>query len=492
MHRYYPLLYRLFTYKVVLFYSIIMFGLGALVSQAVRGSYDENVPVTTVEPAEVAPEVPIAYPALDDVSEQMLAGQVEKATTASIALSEPETDALTKETVTMPEDEVERHAWLTRLRDSQQAQEYDVDMTIRRGDTVGDMLQKIGVGAQDVHEVSVAVNKVYSLRQLRAGQRIVASLKEDAGDTLKLSGLRIDLPEKYIEAKRTEDGAFNVASEEKQLTEQLVRAEGTIQSSLLGLASSLGIPHNIMAQVISAYSFDVDFQRDIHDGSKFELLYKIAYDHEGREVGAGEVQYASLDVAGHAIKIFQYKTLDGRGDFYREDGRSVRKALMKTPINGAVLSSRYGPRRHPILGYNRMHKGVDFAAPTGTPIFAAGDGRIDFIGRKGGYGKYLRIRHNGKYSTAYAHLSRYAKGMKNGTRVRQGQVVAYVGTTGASTGPHLHYEILVNGTQVNPLAVKVASGKKLSGDELVAFKQKQTELYQTFASLPVKKQLAKR
>ena len=216
MHRYYPLLYRLFTYKVVLFYSIIMFGLGALVSQAVRGSYDENVPVTTVEPAEVAPEVPIAYPALDDVSEQMLAGQVEKATTASIALSEPETDALTKETVTMPEDEVERHAWLTRLRDSQQAQEYDVDMTIRRGDTVGDMLQKIGVGAQDVHEVSVAVNKVYSLRQLRAGQRIVASLKEDAGDTLKLSGLRIDLPEKYIEAKRTEDGAFNVASEENQ------------------------------------------------------------------------------------------------------------------------------------------------------------------------------------------------------------------------------------------------------------------------------------
>jgi len=178
----------------------------------------------------------------------------------------------------------------------------------------------------------------------------------------------------------------------------------------------------------------------------------------------------------HRIEVYRFTPSDGRTDYFKPNGESIRRALLRTPIDGARISSGFGMRKHPILGYSRMHKGIDFAAPTGTPIFAAGDGVITQIGRNGGYGNYIRIRHNSRYSTAYAHISRFAKGIRKGSRVRQGQVIAYVGSTGRSTGPHLHYEVLVEGKQTNPRSIKLPTGQILEGEDLKAFQAAKTEI----------------
>jgi murein DD-endopeptidase MepM/ murein hydrolase activator NlpD len=188
-------------------------------------------------------------------------------------------------------------------------------------------------------------------------------------------------------------------------------------------------------------------------------------------VRGGEVLFASLKLRGRQVHAYRYEHADGTTGYYDIDGRSLRKWLMRTPIDGARLSSGFGPRRHPILGYNRMHRGVDFAAPTGTPIYAAGDGVLTKAGRKGSYGNYIQIRHNDEFSTAYAHMSRFADGIKKGARVRQGQIIAYVGSTGRSTGPHLHYEVLQNGQQINPMSIKPQNAARLAGTDLERFRR---------------------
>ena len=201
----------------------------------------------------------------------------------------------------------------------------------------------------------------------------------------------------------------------------------------------------------------------------FSVLYEVLLDKKDKPVGYGSVIYASLNLSNSVTSIFRHEFADGSSDYFEETGKSVRKALMKTPINGARLSSGYGMRKHPIQGYNKMHRGLDFAAPIGTPIMAAGDGIIEKIGRYNSYGKYIRIRHNNTYSTAYAHLSGYAKNLRKNSRVKQGQVIGYVGSTGRSTGPHLHYEILSGGKQINPTKVKLPSGRQIKESELVEF-----------------------
>lgn len=372
-------------------------------------------------------------------------------------------------------------------------QEYEVDVIVRRGDTFGELLLKAGVQQEEVHAVSGAINDVYNLRQLKIGQKVMLTLREqENGGELALQALRMDWPDRYIEATRKDQGGFSASESTKELAGEFLRASGTIQSSLLGLASSLDIPAGVMMDVIAAYSFDVDFQRDIQPGNAFEVIYKMHYNKEGAEVGSGELHYASLTVNNENIRIYRFETKDGEVDFYREDGRSIHKTLMKTPINGAVVSSRYGPRKHPVLGYTRMHKGIDFAAPTGTPIYAAGDGRIDFVGKHGGHGKYIRIQHNSQYATAYGHMSRFAKGMVRNKRVKQGQVIGYVGSTGISTGPHLHYEVVMYGKQVNPMTVKIPPGRKLAGADLAAFQETQNAVNQLLATLPVKARVAQR
>jgi len=204
----------------------------------------------------------------------------------------------------------------------------------------------------------------------------------------------------------------------------------------------------------------------------------------GELVHAGQVRYALLELSGKPIRIYHYVPSDGKADFFDPRGESVRKSLLRTPIDGARLSSGFGMRQHPILGYTAMHRGVDFAAPTGTPIQAAGNGTIEMVGTNGGYGNYIRIRHTNAYATAYAHLSGFAKGLRKGNRVSQGQVIGFLGSTGSSTGPHLHYEVLSGGNQINPLSIKVAASRKLEGKELERYRAHLREIDAILRAVP--------
>ena len=232
------------------------------------------------------------------------------------------------------------------------------------------------------------------------------------------------------------------------------------------------LPKEIFSELIKILGFSIDFQRELRKGDVFETLYSQNVDLITNEIIESKpIHYISANLKDNHLKFYNFKTRDGKSDFYDQDGKSSKKTLMKTPLNGAKLSSGFGNRRHPILGFTKMHKGVDFAAPIGTPIFAAGDGIIEYSGWKGAYGKYIRIKHNSTFKTAYAHLSKIYK--KKGTRIKQGDVIGTLGSTGRSTGPHLHYEILISGRQVNPLRVKLPSGKHIPKNELKRFNKKQ-------------------
>jgi murein DD-endopeptidase MepM/ murein hydrolase activator NlpD len=221
--------------------------------------------------------------------------------------------------------------------------------------------------------------------------------------------------------------------------------------------------------MIRAFSYDVDFQRDIQPGDKFEVMYERLVDKTGQVVREGDILFASMTLSDDIMPIYRYTDGAGNPDYYNPKGESVRKALLRTPVDGAKITSGFGMRMHPILGFTKMHKGVDFSVRTGTPVMAAGSGTIDYAGAFGAYGYYVRIKHDAIHSTAYAHLSRFAQGIRVGKHVTQGQTVAFSGATGRATGPHLHYEVLVNNAQVNPMSVKFQSGNKLTGGELQRF-----------------------
>ena len=269
-----------------------------------------------------------------------------------------------------------------------------------------------------------------------------------------------------------------------------VRAMAIISSTLYSAAIKTGMPVDVLIEMIRAYSYDVDFQRDIQQGDKFEAIYEKKVDENGNYVRGGAILYASLTVSSRTLTIYRYKTTDGEVDLFNEKGHSVHKTLMITPIDGARLSSGYGMRRHPIKGYSRMHKGLDFAAPTGTPIMAAGDGVVEYAGRKSGYGNYIRLRHANEYQTVFGHMSKFASGIRKGVRVKQGQVIGYVGSTGLSTGPHLHYEVLHRGKNVNPAMIKTTPGRTLEGEEMERFLKVKGGLETLYASLEKEDKLA--
>jgi murein DD-endopeptidase MepM/ murein hydrolase activator NlpD len=234
----------------------------------------------------------------------------------------------------------------------------------------------------------------------------------------------------------------------------------------------------------------VDFQRDIQPGDQFDIVFENLYTEDGQVARKGDVIFSSLTLGDQHFNIYRHTTIDGKTDYFNENGFSVRKELLRTPLNVAHITSGFGVRRHPVLGYTKMHKGIDFSASTGTPIFAAGNGIIEEIGRKGTYGNYVRIKHNATFSTAYAHASRFAKELHKGDRVAQGDVIAYVGSTGRATGPHLHYEVMIDNKQINPLSVKVSPGLKLAGMELDRFKQYKQRLETLLARTPNQTELA--
>ncbi len=344
----------------------------------------------------------------------------------------------------------------------------DRALTVERGQTMMELLLKAGIGREEANAAIVALSDVYEPRRLKAGQEIRVSfaptLTQDSVGRL-VAILLNESVERDIQVTRAPDGDFTASEIARPLSVAVERHAGVIRSSLYEAGSEAGVPLPVMAEMIRAMSFDIDFQRDIQAGDGFELAYEQFRDGDGRPAKTGTIFYAGLTLNGKPLDIYSFTTKDGRSDFYTATGDSVRKALLRTPVDGFRVSSGFGMRKHPILGYSKLHKGVDFAAPTGAPIYAAGDGVVEQAGRKGAYGNYVRLKHNGAYRTAYAHLSRFAKGMKVGRRVRQGEIIGYVGTTGRSTGPHLHYEVIVSGKQINPLSVKLPTGEKLTGAE---------------------------
>ncbi len=368
-------------------------------------------------------------------------------------------------------------------------------ITVQRGDTLMDILMRAGIRPAEAHAAITALRQIYDPRRLRAGQELVitAAHEDAAADAPRqLLALAFELSfEHEIEVVRDQDGAFASAKRERPTHRQMVHRAGTINDSLYLAAQRSELPHDLIVELIKLFSWDVDFQRDIHPGNAFETLFEeISLASNAATVRSGDLLYARLTLSGRELEAYRFARADGGVDFYDRTGKSLRKFLLRTPVDGARLSSRFGPRRHPILGYNRMHKGIDFAAPTGTPIYAAGGGRVVAAARNGGYGNYIRIDHTGEYATAYAHLSRFAKGISRGRRVEQGQVIGFVGSTGASTGPHLHYEVLRNGTQINPLGIKYPPSTQLAGKDLEQFQQEMARIDRLRRQLGTETQVA--
>lgn len=345
-------------------------------------------------------------------------------------------------------------------------------VTVARGDTLMKLLTKNAVDTREAHAAIEALSAVYNPRRMQIGQLFELSLEKpaDNADTPSLVALSFKAdPVRTIQVRYTDDGAYTADVKEKALQGGDAFGAGTIVSSLYEAAVDADIPVAVLHDMIRIFSFDVDFQRDIQPGDRFEVLYDEQRTGDGTVVLTGDIAYAAMTLSGKELAYYRYTPKSGVTDYFDRKGQSVRKTLMRTPVNGARLSSGYGKRKHPILGFTKMHRGTDFAAPTGTPIMAAGDGVIDYIGRNGAYGKYVRIRHNSTYKTAYAHMSGFKRGLTKGSRVKQGETIGYIGTTGRSTGPHLHYEVLENGRQRNPMSVKLPAGEKLRGAEMKRF-----------------------
>jgi murein DD-endopeptidase MepM/ murein hydrolase activator NlpD len=348
------------------------------------------------------------------------------------------------------------------------------------------MLVEAGAGRRDAYDAIVAMSEVFKPRYLMPGQEISVTLRPstvpDVPDAL-VSIKLIESVERDVVVRRGDDGSYVAEIIDHPLTVDIAAGEGVIEASLFLAGEAAGIPPGVLALLIQVYSFDVDFQRDIRKGDGFSVMYERYLDENGNVVRSGNILRASMTLSGKQRSLYRFVTAKGVTDYYDDEGKSARRTLMRTPINGARLSSGFGNRRHPILGFTKMHTGTDFAAPRGTPIYAAGNGTVELAGRKGGYGLYVRLRHNGTYKTAYGHMSGIARGVRRGKRVTQGQVIGYVGSTGRSTGNHLHYEVLRNGRFINSRRMHLPSGKALKGADLEAFQLARGEADERFAAL---------
>ena len=373
-------------------------------------------------------------------------------------------------------------------------------VSVGRGDTLMGLLTESGAARADAHRAIAAMTPLQDPRKVRAGQELELAFEEyvtktEEGESeisrrLTAVSMKTDV-DRHVTVSRTDEGDYAGMEVIAELETGHVQARGTINSSLFLAAADAGIPAALTVEMIRMYSYDIDFQREIRQGDTFEVFFTREYDEDGTPVREGDVLYASMNVRGKERRLWRHEPSDGGNwDYFDEQGRSMRKFLMKTPIDGARISSSFGNRRHPILGYTRLHAGTDFAAPSGTPIYAAGSGTIEMAQRNGSFGNYVRIRHANGYQTAYAHMRGYGRGIRKGVRVRQGQVIGYVGTTGRSTGPHLHYEVIHNGNKVNPQRIRVPTGRTLSGQQLAAFQEARTSINTMMAEAPSMTQLA--
>ena len=346
---------------------------------------------------------------------------------------------------------------------------------VDRGDTFEKIVNKIEISKEEKETVLGQLSKFKSISKLYKGQKI--SFKLDNTYPTKVIEISVDQSKtKLLVFNRLKDlDKFEYKEINKSLNKIITYKETIITNSLYDSAIKQGIKPSIIIEFARIYGFQIDFQRDIWKNDSFQIIYENFEDDKGKILETGNILYANLILQGKENNLYIFETKDGYEHFDKA-GKSIRKSLMKTPINGARLSSSFGMRKHPILGYNKMHRGTDFAAPEGTPIMASGDGKVIRARWCGGGGNCIKIKHNSTYATVYAHLKNFARGIKEGVRVKQGQIIGYVGSTGMSTGPHLHYEVIINGKKVNSQKLKLPSGKILKGKERKLFEVNKIKL----------------
>lgn len=365
----------------------------------------------------------------------------------------------------------------------------------RGGESLEVLIKGTGVDAVQSNLVAEAVAKVTKTKKLRAGEELrlaltPSSVEEGSLDVAKISLFYQKAPE--VTLARSSEGGY-VASDKpvqpESDSDENIGERASVYLSTYRAAKAQGLPDDFITKFLKIHSYDVDFKQRVKAGDSFELFYDILQDEGGAE-RPGELLYASVNIGGETHGYYRFRTPDGVVDYYDDKGSNSKKFLMRTPVKAARLTSPFGYRRHPLLKTLRLHSGVDWAGPVGTPIMAAGNGTIEVAGREGGYGNYVRIRHANGYKTAYGHMLRFAEGVAKGVKVRQGQIIGYLGNSGLSTGPHLHYEVLVNSRFTNPLSIKIPRSRQLQGRLLTEFRKEKARIDDLMHRAPVKTRVA--
>ncbi|MBC8297231.1 MAG: peptidoglycan DD-metalloendopeptidase family protein [Pelagibacterales bacterium] len=351
----------------------------------------------------------------------------------------------------------------------------NIDHKISSGETFDKILNNYSIPNEEINQIKKKLNSDYDINNLQPNLEIKITIDQSNNKKITSFLFPVSRTEKIQLTRNLDNNLFEKKTIITNLNKKIVFKEGKITQSLYKTAIDLNVQPNVIIEFARIYGFQVDFQRDIRKNDNFQIMYEVFEDDDGKIFETGNIIFADLKLSGknNALYYFEKKGSEGH---YDENGKSVEKALMKTPINGARLSSAFGMRKHPIDGFNKMHRGTDFAAPMGTPIMASGSGLITRARWCGGGGNCIKIKHNSTYETIYAHMKNFARGIKEGIRVKQGQIIGYVGSTGKSTGPHLHYEVVVNGKKVNSQKLKLPSGKTLKGKEREIFEVEKIKL----------------
>ncbi len=349
-----------------------------------------------------------------------------------------------------------------------------IEHEIGVGETFDKILEEYSVEKSEITQIKKELRKKINLDKLNVDQKFQFTI-DQSSSLIKEFIFQVSNTEKIFLTREKKTNKFDQKIVVTKLNKDIVYDESIILDSLYKSATNKKIPANIIIEFARIYGFQVDFQRDIRKKDSFQIMFEVFLDDKKNIIETGNILYANLKLSGEDNSLYYFDSKENKGH-YDKSGKSVQKALMKTPINGARLSSSFGMRKHPIDGFNKMHRGTDFAAPMGTPIMASGNGIIKKAGWCGGGGNCVVIKHNSTYQTVYAHMSKFAKGIRKGTRVKQGQTIGYVGSTGKSTGPHLHYEVIVNGKRINSQTLKLPSGKTLKGSERKIFETKRIKL----------------
>jgi murein DD-endopeptidase MepM/ murein hydrolase activator NlpD len=332
-------------------------------------------------------------------------------------------------------------------------------VTVGSGDNLAAVFDRVGLTPRDVHNVVNAGDPAGELTRIYPGDNIHLRI-DDNGE---LGGVRYRMDEtRTLRLEHTGEGAFDVTVETATLQRRTAEAQGTIKSSLYNAALDAGLNDRLIMELAGIFGWDIDFALDIRAGDRFVVVYEELY-RDGEKIRNGNILAAEFINRGEPFRALRYETAEGESNYYAPDGRSMRKAFLRTPTDFTRVSSEFNPNRiHPVYGTKRPHRGTDYAAPPGTPIKAAGDGKIIHRGTKGGYGKTVVLKHGSRYTTLYAHMRSYARGQSTGDRVKQGEIIGYVGSTGLSTGPHLHYEFRVNGVHRNPRTVDLPEAEPIA------------------------------